>query len=382
MGKKREGYLSFLKYASIAGIAIGVTSLMLVIGVMNGFTEDLKKKIIGANPTITIEGKPFITDYKKIIRIVKSNIKEIEGISPYITSQVIYKSSHYIIGGLLKGIVPQTESSVTNLPLYFKNGNIYSVEEGIVLGSELAKELDVKVGDKIWVIGGLIPREKVFKVTGIIECGVYSYDVSIGVTSLDNIQEFFNIGDIVHGIGIRTEDIYNSEQIAGKIRELLNYKYEVSTWIQKNKILFAALALEKKAMGIILLLIILVASFNIASTLMITVFRKTKEIGILKAMGVSSKEIKKIFIYEGLILGIEGLAFGLLIGGILAFSLKKYHFIKLPEMVYNLSTLPIQITFKDIIFMCIAVLFIVIISTFYPAHRAGKLNPAEALRYE
>ncbi|RKY32084.1 MAG: lipoprotein-releasing system transmembrane subunit LolC, partial [Candidatus Omnitrophota bacterium] len=225
-------------------------------------------------------------------------------------------------------------------------------------------------------------REKVFKVTGIIECGVYSYDVSIGVTSLDNIQEFFNIGDIVHGIGIRTEDIYNSEQIAGKIRELLNYKYEVSTWIQKNKILFAALALEKKAMGIILLLIILVASFNIASTLMITVFRKTKEIGILKAMGVSSKEIKKIFIYEGLILGIEGLAFGLLIGGILAFSLKKYHFIKLPEMVYNLSTLPIQITFKDIIFMCIAVLFIVIISTFYPAYRAGKLNPAEALRYE
>ena len=135
-------------------------------------------------------------------------------------------------------------------------------------------------------------------------------------------------------------------------------------------------------MAIILILIILVASFNISSMLMITVFRKTKEIGILKAIGLSSKEIRKIFIYEGLILGIEGLFSGLLVGGILAFLLKKYRFIKLPEMVYNLSRLPIQITFKDILFMCIAVIVIVALSTFYPAHRAGRLNPAEALRYE
>jgi len=286
------------------------------------------------------------------------------------------------MGGLLKGITPETESSVTNIPSFFKKGNISEVRKGIVLGSELAKELEVKVGDNIWVIGGLIPREKVFKVVGIVECGVYSYDVSMGLTSLKNLQEFFNIGDAVHGIGIRTDNIYKSQEIAEKIRGLLNYKYEVSTWIQKNKILFAALALEKKAMAIILILIILVASFNISSTLMITVFQKTKEIGILKAIGLSSKEIRKIFIYEGLILGIEGLFSGLVVGGIVAYLLKKYRFIKLPEMVYNLSTLPIQITFKDILFMCIAVIFIVALSTFYPAHRAGKLNPAEALRYE
>ena len=156
----------------------------------------------------------------------------------------------------------------------------------------------------------------------------------------------------------------------------------MSTWIQKNKVLFAALALEKKAMAIILILTILVASFNIASTLMIMVFRKTKEIGVLKAIGLSPEEIRKIFFYQGLVLGIEGLVFGISIGGILAYLLKKYQFIKLPEFIYDLSRLPIEISLLDILLISIGVIIIVSIASIYPAQRAANLKPAEALRYE
>jgi len=188
------------------------------------------------------------------------------------------------------------------------------------------------VGDRVEIIGGLIPRQRSFIVGGIVEYGVYSFDVSMGFVSLSDLQEFLKIGDMVYGIGIKTENIYNSEKIAQKIRILTGNKYKVSTWIEKNKILFSALALEKKAMAIILSLIILVASFNIASTLMISVYRKVKEIGILKAIGLSSREIRKIFFYQGLILGVKGLLWGLIIGSFLAYLVRKYQFIKLPDI--------------------------------------------------
>ncbi|HOL67706.1 MAG TPA: FtsX-like permease family protein, partial [bacterium] len=227
-----------------------------------------------------------------------------------------------------------------------------------------------------------LARQQTFKVTGIIECGVYSYDVSVGLTALTNVQQLFGLGDVVHGLGIRSDNIYASEALAEKISRLLKDRYPVTTWIQKNKILFAALALEKKAMAIILVLIILVASFNIVSTLMITVFRKTREIGILRAVGLSAGDIGKIFFCQGLLLGVEGLLAGLLLGGLLSYLLRRYQFIRLPEFVYNLSRLPIEIAWKDVGFISLAVLVIVSLASFYPARRAARLNPVEALKYE
>lgn len=355
---------------------------MLVIGVMNGFSNDLKRKIVGANPTITVEGHPVIKDYNALRKEIFRNIKEVEGISPYVSSQVIYKSRNYLLGGIIKGVDPEYEPTVTNIVDFLKEGNLSDLNEGIILGSELAKELEVKTGDYIWIMGGLPAQQEKFKVVGISECGVYSYDVTIGFISLNNIQKFLKIDDSVYGVGVKVKNIYRSEEVAKDIRNLLHFKYPVSTWIQKNKVLFAALALEKKAMTIILILTILVASFNIASTLMITVFRKTKEIGVLRAIGLSSREIRKIFFYQGLVLGAEGLVFGLSIGGILAYFLKKYQFIKLPEFVYNLSRLPIEISLLDILFISIGAIIIISIASIYPAQRAANLNPAEALRYE
>ena len=380
--KEKDSFLHFITLSSIAGIAIGVISLILVIGVMSGFSKDLKRKIIGANPTITVEGRPFIRNYKGLMEKIKNNVKEVEGISPFISTQVIYRSDRYILGGILKGIDEKREAQVTNLTKFMKEGSISNLKGKIILGSELAKELEVKVGDRVEIIGGLIPRQRSFIVGGIVEYGVYSFDVSMGFVSLSDLQEFLKIGDMVYGIGIKTEDIYNSEKIAQKIRILTGNKYKVSTWIEKNKILFSALALEKKAMAIILSLIILVASFNIASTLMISVYRKVKEIGILKAIGLSSREIRKIFFYQGLILGVKGLLWGLIIGSFLAYLVRKYQFIKLPEFVYDLSRLPIELSVFDYLWISISVIVIVSFASIYPAVRASKLNPAEAIRNE
>lgn len=374
--RRQDRFLWFISFFTILGIAIGVVTLILVIGVMNGFSNDLKRKIIGASPLITIEGKPYIYNYEEIIEKVKS-LKEIKGISPYTMSQVIYKSNKYIIGGIIKGIDLKREKNVTNIQQFIKKGNLEEIENGIILGSELAKELGVDVGDYIYVIAGLIPKENLFKVVGIVEYGVYSFDVSMGFTSLSNI---FMKG--VHGIGIKIDDIYKTPEFAKKIRNLIENEYGVSTWIEKNKILFSAIALEKRAMAIILSLIVIVASFNIISTLMISVYRKVKEIGILKAIGLTSNEIKKIFLYQGIYLGIKGLIIGITFGLFLAILLKKYQFINLPEFVYDISKLPVEISFFDILWIFLLVIFVSIIASIYPAERASKLNPAEAIRNE
>jgi len=376
--KRADSFLWFISIFSIAGIAIGVIALMLVIGVMSGFSGELKKKIIGAYPLITIEGRPYIYNYDEVMEKVSKNIPEVEGISPYISTQVIYKSHRYMLGGILRGIDPALEDNVTNIGKFLKKGRMEDLSNGIFLGSELAKELEVDVGDEIWIITGIIASEKKTVVTGIVESGIYAFDSSMGFFALDN--PVLGYGSNVHGIGIRIDNIYASEDVAKKIRRLLEGNYTVSTWIQKNKILFSALAMERKTMAIILGLIILVASFNISSTLMITVYRKVKEIGILRALGLSSKEIEKIFIYQGLLLGGKGLICGLITGGFLAYLLRRYQFIKIPEFIYDLSRLPIEISLSDICWIVASVFVIVTLASLYPARRAARLNPNEAIR--
>ncbi len=378
--KNQDRFLWFISFFSVLGVSIGVVALILVIGVMNGFSNDLKRKIIGASPLITIEGRPYIYNYQEVIEKVE-NLKEIKGISPYTMSQVIYKSKKYIIGGIVKGIDLEREKKVTNIQNFIKKGSLQEIENGIILGSELAKELGVDIGDYVYIIAGLFPKENIFKVVGIVEYGVYSFDVSMGFISLSNLMRIFNIKG-VHAVGIKIDDIYRTPKVAKQIRELIGDEYEVSTWIEKNKILFSAIALEKKAMAIILSLIIVVASFNILSTLMISVYRKVKEIGILKAIGLTSNEIKKIFLYQGIYLGIKGLIFGTFFGILLASILKKYKFINLPEFVYDISKLPIEISPFDILWIFLLVMVVSSIASIYPAQRASKLNPAEAIRNE
>jgi len=380
IGKRhQESFIFFTSIVSVIGIALGVASLMLVLGIMNGFSNDLKRKIVGANPHIVIEGDPYMEDYRNVAVNLK-DIKEITGIGYFAQTQIIYKSSLYMIGGYLRGV--EGESEISNLKKFIKQGNVDIGSDGIILGSELAKELGVNIGDTLFIIGGLPAREFPCRVTGIIEYGVYNIDVSVGITGLEDFQKKFFSGRKLANIGITVSDIYHCEKIAGKIAGKISADLRVSTWIKRNKILFAALALEKKAMLLILAVIILVASFNIASTLMMTVYRKIREIGVLKTIGMTGEQIRSIFLIQGLLLGLRGLISGLILGGTIIWVLKKYNIIRLPEYIYSISYLPLELSGMEIFMICGTVFFMTVVASIFPAYKASKLEPATALRYE
>ncbi|MCX7706016.1 MAG: ABC transporter permease [bacterium] len=378
--RHQESFIYFTSVVSVIGIALGVASLMLVLGIMNGFSNDLKRKIIGANPHIIIEGNPYIEDYEKISSLTK-DLPEITGTGYFAQTQIIYKSSGYMIGGYLRGI--EGENEISNLKRFIKKGSIEGLETGgIILGSELANELGVSIGDTIFIIGGLPAREFVCKLVGVVEYGVYNIDVSTGIIDLRDFQEKFFNGRRLANIGITVNDIYHCEKIAEKISNKIPQDLKISTWIKKNKILFAALSLEKRAMLLILTIIILVASFNIASSLMMTVYRKIKEIGVLRALGMTGKQIRAIFLIQGFLLGLRGLLSGLFLGSIIIWVLKKFNLIKLPAYIYSISHLPVELSGMEILMICASVFFMTLIASIFPAFRAGRLEPATALRYE
>jgi lipoprotein-releasing system permease protein len=380
LGKRhQESFIWFITLISIIGITLGVASLMITLGVMNGFTNDLKSKIIGASPNIIVEGSPYIFNYHEIANNLKKNFPEITDIGYFTQTQVIYRSSKYMIGGDLKGISYQNSSE--EIGRFIKKGSA-NLKNGIVIGSQLAKQLGVSVGDTITVVSGFPPIQISYKIVGIIEYGVYNVDVSLGLISLSNFQQDFLNGEKLAAIGIKVKDFYNSNKIAKKMSKVLPPYCRTTTWIQRNKVLFSALALEKKAMILILAIIILIASFNIASSLMMTVYRKIKEIGVLKTIGLTSWEIRKVFIYQGLIIGIRGLIFGLILGGAVIYVVKQYKIVKLPQFIYNISYLPLEISVKDIIIICIAVILMTLLASLFPAYKAGKMEPAIAIRYE
>lgn len=380
LGKRhQESFIWFTSFISIAGITLGVASLMVVLGVMNGFTNDLKSKIIGASPHIVIAGTPYLSDYHKTADELKAKFPEITDIGYFAQTQVIYRSSKYMMGGDLKGISYSNET--TEISRFIKKGSS-NLRNGIILGSQLAKQLGVTVGDTVIIVSGFPPVQVSYKVVGLIEYGVYNVDVSTGIISLSNFQRDFLNGEKLAAIGVKVKNFYDSDKIAKKMSKILPSDYKITTWVQRNKILFSALALEKKAMILILAIIILIASFNIASSLMMTVYRKIKEIGVLKTIGLTSWEIRKVFIYQGMILGIRGLILGLLLGGAVIYVVKKYRIVKLPQYVYNISYLPMQISARDVIIICIAVIFMTLLASIFPAYKAGKMEPATALRYE
>ena len=228
---------------------------------------------------------------------------------------------------------------------------------------------------------GQIPTMKRFEVTGIFASGFYEYDASLVFIHLKTAQQLIKIGDSVSGIGVRIRDIYQSGQISEKITNMLGFPFWTTDWMEMNRNFFSALKLEKKAMFVILTLIIMVAAFNIASTLIMMVMGKTQDIAILKAMGATDRSIWKIFVFNGTVIGLIGTGIGVALGILSCFVLKHYKFIKLPGDVYYFTSLPIQLEFLDVLAIVIAAMGICFLSTLYPAYKASKLNPVEALRY-
>ncbi len=383
---KKEKFLAFLNIISIVGVAIGVASLIIVISVMTGFGNNLREKIIGTMPHIMIDKETRINDFNQII-VQLRDINGVEGAAPYIQGNVFLETTQQAVGLVLRGIDPQRESGVTYVHQYLKKGSLTDLtDETVIIGEELARYFNLTVGDFVTFIApgsGLAGegwRYKL-KVAGIFRTGMIDYDMNLVLTDLAQAQTIFQFPDnMSSGIGLRLKNPEAADAIKKDIYDVIGYKFIVRSWIDINRNLFDALFLEKWGLFIILTLMILVASFNIISTLVVTVTSKINEIGILKAIGAPASSIKKIFINQGMHIGLYGIFWGVLSGVGFCYVLGNY--VKVPEAIYSIDRVPVDVQFYDMAAIILAAGLITFFSTIYPASKAAAMQPVDALRYQ
>jgi lipoprotein-releasing system permease protein len=398
LAKRRQAFISLITIISVAGVAVGVMALIVVLAVMNGFQQDLRDRILGVTSHAVIgHFQGNFSDYRQVVTEVEQE-DGVAAATPFVLTQVMMSSGRSVAGAILRGVDPETAGRVTRLEQNLQSGSLQTAlalsedqsAPGIVLGVELAARLGVQKGDYVTLISptgrltpvGRVPKSRLFRVTGLFKSGMYEYDNSLAYVHLSEAQKLLGIGETVTGVEVRVRDIYEAGSIAERLQKRLGYPFWVRDWMQMNHNLFSALKLEKVVMFIILTLIILVAAFNIVSSLIMMVMEKTKDIAILKAMGATTAHIRRIFVYEGLLIGVVGTTLGLMGGFVLCGLLKRYQFIELPRDVYYISTLPVRMEALDVILIACAAIAICFLATFYPSRQAAKLQPAEALRYE
>jgi lipoprotein-releasing system permease protein len=421
--KRKQAFISMITWISMLGVAVGVTALLVVIAVMAGFGEDLKKKIVGAYSHIVVTefGSSNITDYGWMMEKV-GKVDDVVAVAPFVLKQVMLTTPGKSTGVILRGVDPELEEKVTDLKKNLISGDLRfltlntdeldgekketgSGGEGdakigynIILGKELAESLDVAFGQEVTVVSptgkmtpmGMVPRMKKFKVCGVFHSGMYEYDAGLAYISIEAAQDFFRLEKGVTGLEVKVTDIYKTRIIVEKIQKVLGYPYHVRDWIDMNRNLFSALKMEKVAMFIILALIVLVASFNIASTLIMVVMEKGRDIAILKSMGATNGQIMRIFSINGLLIGSLGTLLGFLGGMLIVWNLDPlvafieglFHIRIFPGDVYQLDKLPARIEAMDTALILVGSIVISFVATVYPAWRASRQDPIEAIRYE
>ena len=392
--KRKEKFISIISLISILGVAVGVCVLIIVIAVMSGFDEDLKSKIIGTYAHIEVVSDYGVKPSKEITDLILST-KHAEAASFFLNGQALVRSGESVTGVIVKGIRPEDEVRVKRIGDYLKSGSLDLKDDSIVIGSELANKMNVKIGDIVSVISPTAKIEiklslkspvsaegKNFKVSGIFTSGMYEYDMNLVYMDITKAQEFLGIKDLVSGVAVKVDDAFNVESVKKALQAKLGFPYNIRSWMDLNRNFLEALKLEKTVMFIILTLIVMVACFNIASSLIMTVLEKTKDIGILKAIGSSNSSIMAIFAIQGSIIGILGTSLGAISGIALSWALKTYKFINLPKDIYYIDKLPVKLQLQDISIIIVSSVVISILATIYPAYKASKLDPVEALRYE
>lgn len=379
-------FLTFLNVISIGGVAIGVMALIVVTGIMTGFGNNLREKIIGTTPHIMIEKETGIKDFLEL----RDQILTVEGVSgaaPYVQSNVFLENTGQAMGLVVRGVDPAYEGQVTKVEEYLTEGKLKNlVDNHVFVGRELARYFGLRLGDEIVVISpgsgvsGKAWRYKLI-VAGIFNTGMVDYDMNLIIINIKQAQDILTLPEnISTGLGVKLNNPNVAADVKKVIYEEIGYGYIVKTWIDINRNLFEALFLEKWGLFIILTLMVLVASFNIISTLVVTVASKVHDIGILQSIGVPKKSIRKIFVSQGIFIGSLGTLLGAL-GG-LGTSYILRNFVKVPQEIYSIDRVPIDIQTNDMLAIIIAAFIICFLATIYPSSKAAKLEPVEALRYE
>lgn len=401
--KRKTGFISLISYISIAGVTIGVAALIIVLSVMNGFESEVRSRFIGVDAHVKVR-----TFHDKGVEEPEKIMQQIDGtphvvaMTPYVHKKGLIKSKSETTGLIIRGIDTATVNSVTDVQKSINYGELnvgqVQVEQenggtrqlpGIVLGFNLADRLMVTVGDQVILASfedvtrvGQMPQMMQFVVTGYFETGLFEFDDNMAYISNVSAQRLFRLGSKVSGIGIRLDDYENADAVGKILDEELGYPYRILTWFDLNQNLFAWMKIEKWAAFVILSLIIMVAAFNIISTMIMVTMEKTREIGILKSMGATNRSVRNIFTFEGLFVGVLGTAMGCIIGFSLCWSQLRYKFFSLPNDVYIIDWLPILMKWSDFIIIAVAAIVITYVAAVYPAARAAKLDPVASIRYE
>lgn len=409
--KRRNRTISLNTVVSIAGITLGVAALIGTVGIMTGFKEDIQAKILGTTAHIIVQDriKDGMSDYDPVTKQVVT-VPGVVAATPFVLKQVLLTTKTGVQGIVIRGIDPQREGTVTELAKNLSTGQLADLSRpvkvkqspiddptspavetekpGIILGKELALRLGVYVGDTVNVVSpvgpisaiGMVPKIRTFALVALFESGMYEYDSSLAYIDLAEAQKFFSMGQTVTGIEIKVTDVFRAAETARSVEQSLGFAYGARDWMQMNRNLFSALKLEKTMMFLLLVLITIVASFNIVSTLTMIVTEKQKEIAILKAMGATRKIIRRIFMLNGLIIGLSGTAIGIPLG--YAFLWLIQTFWTFDPTVYYISRIPVHVQALDVFLVAGSAIVISFTATVYPSLQAAKLEPVAALRYE
>lgn len=395
--KRKQTFLSVVSIIAVLGFILGVMALIIALALMTGFQEDIQSKILGASAHVMVypSAARGIYDINSTINIIRQ-IPDVISVAPVVYGKVMVYTAGGADGILLKGIDPALEKGVTELTSKVDAAALKALDdpgsnrEGIILGVDLATNLKAEKGDLVTVVSpesllsplGLMPKFKKYKVLGTFHSGLYEYDNSWALISMKSAQRLFSLGDSVTLIEAKLKHIDRAQKISDTLQEKLGSRFLVDNWINQNRSLFSAMKLEKIMLFITIALIVLVAAFNIISTLVMMVLEKNKDIAILMAMGCTNKQVMRVFMLQGILIGIAGTLIGATFGVSVCTVLDHYQVIKLPLDVYFIPYLPFHVRVPDFLLVTGTALLISFLSTLYPALRASQINPAEALRYE